>query len=285
MMAVFKKIFLILVLVHIIGDFYLQSDNLAKRKIESFKDVLIHSLIYSLICSGLIIIISDEWIKNVAFTISFLHFIIDSIKYCYIKKNDNDFSKEKDAVIFAVDQIIHILTLVIISLIITENYSSINKVAIIEKIFSLAEIPSHQVFSWALVILFVGKPANITIKKLLSSYRPAISSVVINEELPDAMKSIEVAHDAKMQTAITNDNSKLITADEKRAGAFIGFLERVIIVIFLAINQYSAIGLVLTAKSIARYDKIAHDQVFAEYYLLGTLMSTVIVIITYFLVM
>lgn len=45
--------------------------------------------------------------------------------------------------------------------------------------------------------------------------------------------------------------------------------------IFITISQYSAIGLVLTAKSIARYDKISHEQDFAEYYLLGTLLSTI----------
>ncbi len=61
-------------------------------------------------------------------------------------------------------------------------------------------------------------------------------------------------------------------------------LERLIIVIFLSINQYSAIGLVLTAKSIARYDRISNDQAFAEYYLLGTLLSTIMVIVTYLLV-
>jgi hypothetical protein len=61
-------------------------------------------------------------------------------------------------------------------------------------------------------------------------------------------------------------------------------LERLIIVIFLSINQYSAIGLVLTAKSIARYDRISKDQAFAEYYLLGTLLSSIMVIVTYLLV-
>ena len=39
--------------------------------------------------------------------------------------------------------------------------------------------------------------------------------------------------------------------------------------------QISAVGLVLTAKSIARYDRISKDQEFAEYYLLGTLLSTI----------
>lgn len=50
---------------------------------------------------------------------------------------------------------------------------------------------------------------------------------------------------------------------------------------FLSLGQYSAIGLVLTAKSIARYDRIAKDKDFAEYYLLGTLMSTLIVIVCF----
>ena len=49
--------------------------------------------------------------------------------------------------------------------------------------------------------------------------------------------------------------------------------------IFLALNQYAALGLVLTAKSIARYDKIAKDEQFAEYYLLGTLLSTLCVVL------
>ena len=31
----------------------------------------------------------------------------------------------------------------------------------------------------------------------------------------------------------------------------------------------------MTAKSIARYDRISKDQEFAEYYLLGSLLSTI----------
>lgn len=55
--------------------------------------------------------------------------------------------------------------------------------------------------------------------------------------------------------------------------------------IFLSKDQYAAIGFVLTAKSIARYDKITKDEKFAEYYLLGTLVSTLCVIICSMLIM
>lgn len=47
--------------------------------------------------------------------------------------------------------------------------------------------------------------------------------------------------------------------------------------LLLGIGQYTAIALVLTAKSIARYDMLK-DKQFAEYYLLGTLLSTLIVL-------
>jgi hypothetical protein len=70
-----------------------------------------------------------------------------------------------------------------------------------------------------------------------------------------------------------------------KAEGFIGLLERLIMLILLSINQYSAIGLVLTAKSIARYNKITENQEFAEYYLLGTLLSTVIVIGVYLIIL
>ena len=67
--------------------------------------------------------------------------------------------------------------------------------------------------------------------------------------------------------------------DEIKAGRIIGTFERMIMLFFINIGQYSSIGLVLTAKSIARYDKISKSQSFAEYYLLGTLLSTISVLI------
>lgn len=67
------------------------------------------------------------------------------------------------------------------------------------------------------------------------------------------------------------------------AGALIGQLERLIMGIFLLLGQYKAIGLVFTAKSIARYDKISKSQVFAEYYLIGSLFSIISVLVLYVL--
>jgi hypothetical protein len=56
------------------------------------------------------------------------------------------------------------------------------------------------------------------------------------------------------------------------AGAVIGFLERALTLTFVLAGQYTALGLILTAKSIARHEELK-DRHFAEYYLIGTLSS------------
>ena len=65
------------------------------------------------------------------------------------------------------------------------------------------------------------------------------------------------------------------------AGATIGILERLITGLLLVSQNYAALGLVFTAKSIARYDKISKNSAFAEYYLIGSLFSLLAVLVLY----
>ena len=64
----------------------------------------------------------------------------------------------------------------------------------------------------------------------------------------------------------------------KGAGALIGFLERALTLTLVLADEYTAIALVLTAKSIARYKEL-QDQKFAEYYLVGTMTSILFAIL------
>ena len=70
--------------------------------------------------------------------------------------------------------------------------------------------------------------------------------------------------------------------EELKAGNIIGKLERIIIAILLLNNQFGVIGFVLTAKSIARFKQM-EDRDFAEKYLIGTLTSFLIVLISVFI--
>ncbi|HEU4572833.1 MAG TPA: hypothetical protein VFR93_09100, partial [Candidatus Limnocylindrales bacterium] len=65
----------------------------------------------------------------------------------------------------------------------------------------------------------------------------------------------------------------------ERIGQAIGMLERLLVVALVLIRAEAAIGLVLAAKTIARFKQL-DDREFAEYYLLGTLASVAVAIAT-----
>lgn len=245
---VYKNLLILFVLLHVLGDFYLQTDIISEQKISKYKYVFFHSIIYAAVfCVGTIVI----WSLQIAIAIlvlSVLHFMIDSIKYLYIKY----FNHVSESIVYCTDQCVHILSIIITVVIF--KYCNYNIAFLPEANSFLSIFINNSLASlrWACIILIVCKPANITIKKMLSKYMPSSKD--------------------------ENDDNTI-----KNVGAFIGTLERIIIVLLLGVNQYAAIGLVLTAKSVARYDKISKDPPFAEYYLLGTLLSTLLVLLTYLL--
>lgn len=63
------------------------------------------------------------------------------------------------------------------------------------------------------------------------------------------------------------------------SGRLIGILERTIALILIVLGEWGALALLLTAKSIARFEELK-DRRFAEYYLVGTLTSLLVAIVT-----
>lgn len=61
--------------------------------------------------------------------------------------------------------------------------------------------------------------------------------------------------------------------EDTSAGKYIGILERMLIMILAAFDALTAIGFVFAAKSLARFNAISEDRRFAEYYIIGTLLS------------
>jgi len=62
-------------------------------------------------------------------------------------------------------------------------------------------------------------------------------------------------------------------------GKLIGILERIIIFILVVVEQWTAIGFVIVAKSIARF-KALEDKSFSEYYLIGSLFSVLLAMLS-----
>lgn len=81
----------------------------------------------------------------------------------------------------------------------------------------------------------------------------------------------EVLELVPRKTIRKNQPPQLDEAEYNR-GRVIGFLERLLIFFLVLTAQYAAIGFILTAKGITRFKEL-NERSFAEYFLIGTLLS------------
>lgn len=245
-----KNLLILFFIGHLLGDFYFQSNHLAKNKNESFLSLLNHGLIYSLsIAVVLIPVFGFSFIKW-TFIVSLIHLIIDGAGF-YLHQQDKLESANQNK-LYLLDQFVHFASILILSLFILSTSNQMYYTRVFQKLLENPYIDIQLFPDWVLAIGLIIKPASITINKMLAQYQPT----TVSEE--------ERGHPG--------------------AGSLIGILERLIILFMLSQNQYAAIGFVLTAKSIARYNKITEDPEFSEYYLLGTLLSMLLVVLSYLLI-
>ncbi len=137
----------------------------------------------------------------------------------------------KDSLYFFIDQAFHILSFVLVS-VVYNYYFKINFVY---------NIPLKYL---AIILGFVicAKPANILIKNIF--------------------QHLEI-------NVPTNANRIDENKDLPNAGKLIGLMERFLVLALILVGQYSAVGLIIAAKSILRF----RDNKKNEYVLVGTLLS------------
>ena len=109
------------------------------------------------------------------------------------------------------------------------------------------QINGHE-YAWKLVTAFVflTTPSGILIGQLTRQWR---------DKIPDA-------------------------ENLANAGKWIGIIERIIILVFVLQSQFSAIGLLIAAKGIIRFNEKDRQEIKTEYLVIGTLMSIGIAILT-----
>lgn len=254
---VINMIFLLFFLGHILGDFYFQTSKMAKQKEKSYGVVLKHCLYYFLVNLGVLFAIVDFKVDYQlyiwGFLISIAHFIVDTVKYGVeykYRKTEKEKDKEHNLQfkknIFLTDQLFHFICIIVFSYLAGQEITQVPMWHYVNVFAQERSVSIIAILKVAVGVLLMAKPANIFVQKITAMYKPN-----------------------------TNEENTI-----KNTGRFIGLLERFIMLVFMWLGQYGALGLVLTAKSIARYEKISKDPAFAEYYLLGTLLSTLIVIVS-----
>lgn len=248
-MPMLSDITLAFVLAHVLADYHLQNQSLARRKATGTRAMLWHSGIVAalaLLAAMLLIWRGGDWaLLAIAAAMALLHLVVDIIKRAAsgaLRKREQNRSSTAHAALYVADQALHLLLIL----------------ALVEGVylrclgFPAVATGHRHILQGALLLALITKPANVSFKMLFAKYQLA------------------PAH-AAPQT-------------EPSAGALIGTLERIITALFIYLGQYGAIGLIYTAKSIARFKQIEDNPRFAEYYLIGTLYSILFVVLAYHIV-
>ncbi|WP_316788617.1 DUF3307 domain-containing protein [Pedobacter frigoris] len=245
-----------LVIAHLLTDFVLQPKSWVtdreQKKGKSSK-LYIHVIITTIVAYLFSGLYDNLVIPLVIFS---THLFIDYIKS---KTNKDKFSY------FIADQLAHLLVIVILWLSIENIWVNILPFK--------AQLFSNTKF-WVVSAgyLFVSWPLGIIIGKATQKWRDQISR---EKEKLTLNKSDDITEEnqtpALPEITKTTEEQELGLAS---AGKWIGICERILILTFVLMAQYTAIGFLMTAKSILRFsEKEANTQLKTEYVLVGTLVS------------
>ena len=216
-------VFIVLLIGHVLADFYFQTEKLAEKKKTKISAVFLHSLIY------FIIVPTNSNSINLVCAVSFAHLITDLIKFYFeTKSNASSWIKKH---LFVVDQLAHFILLLICWYIWGQNAEV--RWFVKQEIIYLPFLP----ITILLGVLLILKP---------------VSLFITNTEIWN--KKVSIVGQGSNQ-------------DIKDAGKIIGYMERLIIFLFLR------------RRDLCFYlVKIESNKNLAEYYLIGTLLSVVSVL-------
>ena len=228
---------------HLLGDFYFQTDNMAENKRTSFPCTGLHCLFYGVVMYIVLVMGTGRLFEYipVVLLIGILHLCVDGIKYIVHKACK---SGKYQLIVFFIDQMIHIVLLYAIACIYTITIDISWSPGISKGI-------TYGIYGYLVIVcvfLFCGKPASVIVSKVFDMIPKTI------------------------QEAQGNDEGKVANEDIK-IGSWIGILEREIMLILGLMGEYGAIGFVIAAKSLARHKQF-DTPAFAEKYLIGTLLSS-----------
>ncbi|WP_181306372.1 DUF3307 domain-containing protein [Rufibacter sp. XAAS-G3-1] len=230
-----------LILAHCISDFALQPSSWVEdRHINKHKSKFLY---YHTLVTGLTaLVLTLNWKLALIVTIS--HFFIDVWKSYRSRAIQN----------FLLDQLFH---LIVIGL---------------SWLYILGGVLNHQVIlsNYTYMIYVTGYfiatyPLSILIKVCTSKWgiennrTTANTSTTINQVQQPSQNLIGQLQEEERWDEL------------KEAGRWIGIIERMLIITFVLLEQYEAIGLLIAGKSIIRFKE--SDQRKSEYFLFGTLLS------------
>lgn len=230
----------ILISVHLLADFLFQTSAYSEKKRKMLKSLLLHCFIYFIVFEIIFFILFQ---CEKAFILGLIISVLHFLINYTVNKLEKYFPKRRlQLLFFSLNQLIHIVMIV-------GMYYILNLENLTNNLYT--KLQTYEDFK--IIVLYISvfsiilDPASVFIRKLFTLISP--------------------------KTYLKTNLKEL------KAGNIIGKLERIIIAILLLNNQFGVMGFVLTAKSIARFKQMENKD-FAEKYLIGTLTSFLIALIS-----
>jgi hypothetical protein len=240
---------LTLYLAHLLTDFIFQTSHLVQQKknghtIGYFKHGAIH-YICALLAAALFLPGADRSLRFqfVVIGLTLVHLFIDFCKSRLSKSRP----AADSAVAFMVDQFAHVITVVWAACLIEQTplaNVARGSLGVIrehsDRILFLLTVYVLVMFACGYLIRFVTKPL--------------------------------MRHIGLVSTHTNDPAPRETPAQLSNAGMYIGWLERFLVLTALLLHSPATVGLIIAAKSVARFPQFHREQ-FAEYFLIGTLLS------------
>lgn len=231
-----------LFLAHILTDFIFQTKKSVERKEQSTAWLLWHGVVTATIATLLFYTSGYEGGKIFLFLwVLCSHTVIDWVKIHFSSKED---SPQKKRDYFLYDQLAHLVVLLIFWLAFFNKVDNIGE-------WLMHTANSSYILAYATGYIFLTYPTAILMRELLQVFN------------------------FKPKEQKENEGKEL-----SNAGQAIGILERIIIFTLVIVNQYTAIGFLVAAKSILRIKGDSDNgELKTEYIIVGTFLSFGIAII------
>lgn len=238
------------------ADFLFQTHRIcAEKSAFRWRGFVKHLLIVFLTSVVLLLPYFNLELLLALFLFSLLHIMVDLLK--------NLFTAEKNTALplFLLDQGIHLILIYIFWGVIEFTGNNWVQTAVSGLLFPKA------VAVWEL--FFQG----------VSAEKALLTLIVYTSVINGGAVFIKKVLDLPLFSLRNRDDRSAFTGKEvaeiKKVGYYLGMLERALIITFTALDYFSAVAFVFTAKSIARFSEL-NQKDFAEYYLTGTLLSVLL---------
>ena len=274
-------IILLLLLAHLIADFWLQTDSMVRNKLKNFKKHLLHHLL----TTGLALTFIWGYIYQFTNVINYFvlpllficltHFVIDLLK---VKLLDTMKPKDSHSLkrlgFFLLDQALHLAVLLVTFIL----FFNLNATVMMTGLLRLFEENNslggaNTILFIMIIFIFATSVGGHIVKLIVGSLPSELTNFEGEFYFKNRITEAKDGNRPRAESDFTEEYQYLTYSNTQQSrGRLIGYIERLLVISLTVVGAYPSIAFIIAAKSIARFKQL-DDRNWAEYFLLGTLSS------------